>query len=317
MKKGFTLIELMIVIAVIGLLSAVVLPRFGDSTMGAKAAQVHGNLKNLQTGIDMFYVGEGHYPELKKDIGAGEDGNGFSEAFEKYYSKGRMPETPAGGKDISSDLKVRRGVYPIGERNLIGGWLYDEERGKIYARLVEDSYGQGNIWVDERELSNPVNIYDGTTLTGKDAKDRIWTSEDTFSEYTMETTFEIGDPGRMEIYLEGSEDGYKLRIHPMMQKVYLIDRDGNRVEANIKGVVSKDTWFSGKDSNKVPIKVDVSDSQGGKKQVSLEIGGEKISFGGSESVEYTPKEDSSPIGIGNKPGKDRPLEVGSIKVTSK
>lgn len=43
MKKGFTLTELMAVITIIGLLSAIAMPRFTNITNSAKAAQVQGN----------------------------------------------------------------------------------------------------------------------------------------------------------------------------------------------------------------------------------------------------------------------------------
>lgn len=40
MKKGFTLIELMVVVAIIGLLTAIAMPRFTDITSYAKEVQV-------------------------------------------------------------------------------------------------------------------------------------------------------------------------------------------------------------------------------------------------------------------------------------
>ena len=62
MKKGFTLIELMVVISIIGLLAAIVLPRFTDVTADAKVANVQGNLASLRTSIEMFNVKNEGYP---------------------------------------------------------------------------------------------------------------------------------------------------------------------------------------------------------------------------------------------------------------
>ena len=77
MKKGSILVELMVVIGVTGLLAGIMLPRFNDSTSAAKAAQVHGNLHNIQEAIDMFYATEGVYPQYGIDIGGGTDNNTF------------------------------------------------------------------------------------------------------------------------------------------------------------------------------------------------------------------------------------------------
>jgi len=47
MKKGFTLIELMIVIAIIGILAAVAIPMYADYTKKARTSEVAGNLKEI------------------------------------------------------------------------------------------------------------------------------------------------------------------------------------------------------------------------------------------------------------------------------
>ena len=47
MKKGFTLIELMIVIAIIGILAAVAIPMYADYTKKSRTSEVASNLKDL------------------------------------------------------------------------------------------------------------------------------------------------------------------------------------------------------------------------------------------------------------------------------
>lgn len=47
MKKGFTLIELMIVIAIIGILAAVAIPMYSDYTKKSRTSEVASNLKDI------------------------------------------------------------------------------------------------------------------------------------------------------------------------------------------------------------------------------------------------------------------------------
>lgn len=55
MSKGFTLIELMIVVAIIGILAAVAVPKFADLVTKSKEAAVKGNLGAVRSAISIYY----------------------------------------------------------------------------------------------------------------------------------------------------------------------------------------------------------------------------------------------------------------------
>lgn len=63
LTKGFTLIELMIVVAIIGILAAVAIPKFADLVTKSKEASVKGSLGAVRSALSIYYGDtEGGYP---------------------------------------------------------------------------------------------------------------------------------------------------------------------------------------------------------------------------------------------------------------
>jgi len=78
MQKGFTLIELMIVVAIIGILAAVAIPAYQDYTIRAKVTEVMGIAASAKTSVSEYYVSQGSMPADEDEAGLNTDGTSYA-----------------------------------------------------------------------------------------------------------------------------------------------------------------------------------------------------------------------------------------------
>src|SRR5690242_5514541 len=69
LQKGFTLIELMIVVAIIGILAAIAIPNFIKFQARSKQSEAKANLKAIFTAQKAFFQEKDHFSSYTGDIG--------------------------------------------------------------------------------------------------------------------------------------------------------------------------------------------------------------------------------------------------------
>lgn len=94
-RKGFMILELIIVVAIIGVLAAMAVPNLTGLTDEAKVARIRSDISTLGTAAEVYYVKNGVYPaSLDSLVGSREEG---------YLKK--VPEPP--DKTVTYEMKEK------------------------------------------------------------------------------------------------------------------------------------------------------------------------------------------------------------------
>lgn len=124
-QQGFTLIELVIIIVVLGILAAVAIPKYQDITAEAKASAAKGALGSMRSGISIYYAnaavktGTATWPPID------------SMRTLNVVMAQSMPANPFQASTNAPDsivTGVTKGVV-VGTR---GGWAYKPSTGEIW-----------------------------------------------------------------------------------------------------------------------------------------------------------------------------------------
>ena len=136
-KSGFTLVEILIVVVILGILAAIVIPQFTSASTEAKESALVSNLQAIRSQIELYKIQHNDIPPTIA---------GFSDQLTKYRDVDGIVQLAAGpgvyGPYIQkipvnqfNDDDTVQSSPPAGDNG--GGWEYDETTGAIYA---DDEY---------------------------------------------------------------------------------------------------------------------------------------------------------------------------------
>ncbi|MHC4124219.1 MAG: prepilin-type N-terminal cleavage/methylation domain-containing protein [Planctomycetota bacterium] len=132
-KSGFTLVEILIVVVVLGILAAVVIPQFTDASTQAKESSLLSNLQSIRSQIELYKIqhsdalpgaGGATFVQAmvgKTDVDGAVDASG---AYGPYIQS--IPDNP-----FNDSNTVTTGTGTPGGDS--GGWYFNTSNGNFNA----------------------------------------------------------------------------------------------------------------------------------------------------------------------------------------
>ena len=143
---GFTLLELVLVIVIIGTIAAIAIPRLSRGAAGASDAALQGSLAVLRKAIDLYATEHGgtlpteagvedQLLKYSDALGNTQDTRNATYIYGPYLAN--LPALPVG---------TRKGNTHIADKNGDGvGWIYEQNTGDIRANTKGGEKDDANV----------------------------------------------------------------------------------------------------------------------------------------------------------------------------
>jgi len=151
--KGFTLIELMIVVIILGILSAIVIPSFRSSAAETKESSLRSDLGVIRTAIEQYRIqhegvwpgtvnGQTSWDNFVAQMTAATDENGDPGTQFGPYLRTGIPLNPING--LNTGIEGTIPAQPDGAT----GWYYDSSTGEFRANCSGTGPSSGIDYFD-------------------------------------------------------------------------------------------------------------------------------------------------------------------------
>ncbi|MFH1884166.1 MAG: prepilin-type N-terminal cleavage/methylation domain-containing protein [Planctomycetota bacterium] len=148
-KSGFTLVEILIVVVILGILAAIVIPQFTEASTEAKLSALCTDLQTLRSQIELYKIQHNDVPPSFANFVAQmttySDINGITAAAKTavFCYGPYIQKVPVNQFNNRLDATGIHGLLDsTGVANDVGSWEYTEATGAIYA---DDAYDQDGV----------------------------------------------------------------------------------------------------------------------------------------------------------------------------
>ena len=138
-KSGFTLVEILIVVVILGILAAIVSPQFTEASTEAKTSSLCTDLQTVRSQIELYKI---QHNDVKPNMAVDENGDnaltlvtlingtvttsGTADSYGPY-----MQKIPTNQFNDKSTIEIEAGDTGLGGGN--AGWHFDTNTGSFHA----------------------------------------------------------------------------------------------------------------------------------------------------------------------------------------